>query len=102
VLQPSGAQLRMQTPLAAAVRAAVISAASITAIGNPVSGSFTIIRPEMYGRPRCGFAGYPETHLMAARSPSRRYAGIAWMNESGRGWIPGFGGSSTFPWAIAR
>jgi hypothetical protein len=37
----------MQTPLAAAVRAAVISPASMIARGIPVSASFTIISPEI-------------------------------------------------------
>jgi hypothetical protein len=37
----------MHTPLAAAVRAAVISAASMIATGRPVAASFTTIRPEM-------------------------------------------------------
>ncbi len=56
-LQPSGAKRRMQTPLAAAVRAAVISAPSMIAAGSPVSGSFRTIRPLMYGRPRSLLAG---------------------------------------------
>jgi hypothetical protein len=47
----------MQTPLAAAVRAAVISAASMIASGTPVPASLTTIRPEMYGSPRAGFSG---------------------------------------------
>ena len=50
-VQPAGAHCRMQAPLAAAVRAAVISAASMIAIGMPVAASLTIIRPLMYGRP---------------------------------------------------
>ena len=54
---PSGAKARMHTPLAAAVRAAVISAASMIASGNPVSGSFRSSRPEMYGSPRVGLSG---------------------------------------------
>jgi len=37
----------MQTPLAAAVRAAVISAASMIAIGKPFEASFSTITPEM-------------------------------------------------------
>ena len=45
------AQARMQTPLAAAVRAAVISAASRIATGSP-SASLTTITPEMNGSPR--------------------------------------------------
>ena len=46
-LQSSGANLRMQTPLAAAVRAAVISAPSMIAAGTPVSGSFRTMSPVM-------------------------------------------------------
>jgi hypothetical protein len=50
----------MQTPLAAAVRAVVISPASMIARGSPVSGSLTTIRPEMYGSPRVvRVAGHP-------------------------------------------
>jgi hypothetical protein len=45
VRQPSGAQRLMQTPLATAVRVAVISAASITALGIPVSGSLSTMSP---------------------------------------------------------
>jgi hypothetical protein len=37
-VQPFGASARMQTPLAAAVRAVVISPASMIARGSPVSG----------------------------------------------------------------
>jgi hypothetical protein len=62
----------MQTPLAAAVRAAVISAPSMIATGTPVSASLSTMRPVMYGRPRSLFAGYPATHLSAATSSSRR------------------------------
>jgi hypothetical protein len=49
--QPSGAKCRTQTPLAAAVRTAVISPASMIARAIPVAASFTIIRPVMYGSP---------------------------------------------------
>src|SRR5215218_4080058 len=47
-LQPAGASARTQTPLAAAVRAAVISPASMIARGSPVSASLTTIRPGMH------------------------------------------------------
>ncbi len=67
----------MQTPLAAAVRAAVISAASMIATGTPVSASLSTITPEMKGSPRSGFAGKPLTHLSATTSGSRRCAGMA-------------------------
>ena len=56
-VQPAGAQWRMHAPLAAAVRAAVISAASMIAVGMPVAASLTIIRPLMYGRPSAWLLG---------------------------------------------
>jgi hypothetical protein len=58
----------MQTPLAAAVRAAVISAASRIATGSPVSASLTTITPEMNGSPRAGLSGKPETHFRVTAS----------------------------------
>ena len=73
--QPSGAQRRMQTPLAAAVRAAVISPASMIPIGNPVAASLTTITPEMYGSPCSLFAGKPDTHFSAATSVVREVRG---------------------------
>jgi hypothetical protein len=54
------------TAVAAPVRIAVIQLASITDIGIPLSGSFRISRPEMYGSPLVGLSGYPETHFSPA------------------------------------
>ena len=44
--------------------------------------------------PRALFEGYPDTHFRAATSEPPRKAGIAWMNASSTGWMPGFGGIS--------
>jgi len=42
----------MRTGAATAVRVPVIQEAAMTAIGTPVSGSFRMMGPVMYGRPR--------------------------------------------------
>ena len=54
------------TAVAAPVRWPVIHVQSITAYGAHVSTSFRMISPEMYGRPRGGFAGFPPTHFTPA------------------------------------
>jgi hypothetical protein len=46
--------------------------------------------------------GKPETHLSPAAFIAGIQAGMAWMNASGRGWIPGFGGISTRPAPFSR
>ena len=102
VAHPARAKRRTHAPLAAAVRAAVISAPSMIATTSPVSASFTTIRPERYGRTLALFARYPATHLSATTSLRSRYTGIACTSESGRGWTPGFEGSSTRPAARSR
>ena len=46
-----------EMPALAPVRMAVIQAQSMTAIGTPVSGSFSTSRPVMYGRPLAVLGG---------------------------------------------
>ncbi len=68
--------------VAAPVRLAVIHVQSITLMGKPVSVSFKMSSPDMYGKPCLGFSGKPLTHLMPADFIPGMYAGMAWMKAS--------------------
>ena len=65
---PPGSKWRIAVPLIAAVRWAVIVAASITASGSPVRGSLSSTRAWYVGIPAAGFAGKPVIHLAPIRS----------------------------------
>ena len=65
--------------VAAPVLFAVIQVQSITLMGKPVSVSFKISSPDMYGKLCLGFSGNPLTHFMPADFILGMYAGMAWM-----------------------
>ena len=103
-----GAQRVTATPETAAVRRAVMPAASSTARSSPVRASLSSSVAPMAGWPVSRFPGNPVTHLMPRRSsaPSapgpRNQAGMACPNDaSGRGWTSIFAGRSA-SWTNAR
>ena len=72
--------LILATAVAAPVRYPVIHVQSMTAYGTHVCTSLRMSSPEMYGRPRARFAGFPPTHFTPADCIPEMYAGMAWAN----------------------
>ena len=68
----------------------------MTASGRPVAASESTKQPVDVGQAELpGCRDSPPTHLIPTASALARYAGIAWMKASSRGWTPIFGGIST-------